>query len=177
MNCINTCIYKLPQRLRWSGEQGKRIYIERDWVIKLWLYPLNMDSLCLKPRCGILSMGVPLSFMKQCKLAMKDLSSVSIGLDLGGSSHSLAESEISIAAEFYGRDHQIDVNPNSMDAYYYWTYKSSKQNCKKKINQSYIRKPYFFNDLNKVSMSFLGQLEFQVKHSEHDRVGFTTFNK
>lgn len=39
---------------------------------------------------------------------MKDLSSVSIGLELGLSSQSLAESEISIAAEFYGRDHEID---------------------------------------------------------------------
>lgn len=153
---------------------GKTYLCNRDWVIKLRLNPLNMDSLCLKPRCGILSMGVPLSFMKQCKLAMKDLSSVSIGLDLGGSSHSLAESEISIAAEFYSRDHQIDVHPNYMDAYYYWTYKSSKHNCKKKINESYIRKLFF---IFMISMSSLGRLEFQVKHSEHDRVGFTTFNK
>lgn len=74
------------------------MYADRDWVIKLWLYALNMDSLCLNPRCGILSMGVPRSFMKQCKPAVKDLSSGSIVLELGLSSQSLAESEISIAA-------------------------------------------------------------------------------
>lgn len=58
-----------------------------------------MDSLCLKPRCGILSMGEPLSFINVCRLDTKDFSS--IWTTLGGlvsSSHSVMESWISMTA-------------------------------------------------------------------------------
>lgn len=55
-----------------------------------------VNSLCLKPRCGILSMGVPLSFIKECRLDTNAFSSIGTTLGLASSSHSVMESWISM---------------------------------------------------------------------------------
>lgn len=66
-----------------------------------------MNSLCLNPRCGIRSMGEPLSFMKECKLATNAFSSMCISLGFASSSHSVKESWISMmAGEAYGTERQ-----------------------------------------------------------------------
>lgn len=52
------------------------------------------DSLCLKPRCGIRSMGEPLSFIKECRFATNAFSSICTRLGLTSSSH--LESSISM---------------------------------------------------------------------------------
>lgn len=75
------------------------------------------DSLCLKPRCGIRSMGEPLSFINECRFATNAFSSICTRLGLTSSSH--LESSISMTVgEAYSTQKKKELEAKKMTLFF-----------------------------------------------------------